>query len=132
MIVSRSPSRRLLLDAAGFLEVNAAPDGGHRHPRRRDSLTAGFAAGMARGEGCARRHRDGVSPQAALNVTRHSLGTGDPEDDRRAAGGGDACVRSSTTSKRAGIEQPVTGHVSPDGLAALAEPAAPAEQGQQR
>lgn len=119
VVVSRSPEPTLLLDADGFLEV--------RPPRMEvadtrgagDSLTAGMAAGIVRGEGLRDAIVTGVAA-AALNVTRHGLGTGDPESIAalRAA----VSVREILDDAGAGMDQPITGHVSPDGLAALAEP----------
>jgi len=129
VIVSRSPEPTLLLDAAGFLEVNAPRMEVTDTRGAGDSLTAGFAAGIARGEDVRDAIVTGVAA-AALNVTRHGLGTGDP--DTIAALRAAVTVHEIVDDAEAGIQQPVTGHVSPDGLAALAEPAAPAEQGQQR
>lgn len=119
VIVSRSPEPTLLLDADGLLEVNAPRMEVADTRGAGDSLTAGVAAGIARGEDV----RDAIvtgAAAAALNVTRHGLGTGDP--DAIAALRAAVTVREVVDDAEAGMEQPVTGHVSPDGLAALAEP----------
>lgn len=120
VIVTRSDEPLLLLDASGYLEVTT--------PRMQvadtrgagDSLTAGIAAGLALGEA----PRDAITMAAAagaLNVTRHGLGTGDPDAIAR--------LRESVTTREVtapdlddGGEQPHSGRVSPDGLAALAVP----------
>ncbi|MCC2033803.1 PfkB family carbohydrate kinase [Microbacterium allomyrinae] len=118
VIVSRSPEPTLLLDGAGFLEVQAPRMEVADTRGAGDSLTAGVAAGLARGESV----RDAIitgAAAAALNVTRHGLGTGDPEAIARLREA--VSVREILDESAAGIDQPVTGHVSPDGLAALAE-----------
>jgi 1-phosphofructokinase len=129
VIVSRSSEPALLLDAAGLLEVNAPRLEVADTRGAGDSLTAGVAAGIARGESVREAIVTGAAA-AALNVTRHGLGTGDPETIAalRAA----VTVRELVDDAEAGMAQPVTGHVSPDGLAALAEPAAPEQPGAQR
>jgi 1-phosphofructokinase len=119
IVVSRATDPLLMLDDQGFAEVTApgfevtdAHGGG-------DSLIAGIVAGMARGEGL----RDAILTGAAagaLNVTRHGLGTGDPAAIARLRGS--VVLREITDGSATEIGQPVTGHVSPDGLAALAEP----------
>ncbi|WP_349427014.1 PfkB family carbohydrate kinase [Microbacterium sp. LWS13-1.2] len=120
VIVSRSPEPMLLLDPDGFLEITAPRLEVADTRGAGDSLTAGVAAGIARGESV----RDAIvtgAAAAALNVTRHGLGTGDP--DAIAALRSAVTVRQLLDEAEAGMDQPVTGHVSPDGLAALAEPA---------
>lgn len=119
VIISRSTEPLLLLDDEGFLEV-VSPQMEVADTRGAgDSLTAGVAAGMSRGE----RPRDAVVTgvaAGALNVTRHGLGTGDP--------GAIAQLREAVRVRElpdpdaAEPEQPVTGRVSPEGLAALADP----------
>lgn len=83
-----------------------------------DSLTAGVCAGLAAGEPLREALLTGAAA-GALNVTRHGLGTGDQETIARLR---DA-VRIRTVrgpSRDDGDES--HGRVSPDGLAALAEP----------
>lgn len=119
VIVSRSSAPLLLLDEHGFLEVTMPELEVADSRGAGDSLTAGVAAGMVRGES----PRDAVTLGAAagaLNVTRHGLGTGDPETIARLRD--TIGVREIPDPDPAQPDQPVTGHVSPDGLAALAEP----------
>ncbi|WP_272943140.1 1-phosphofructokinase family hexose kinase [Microbacterium yannicii] len=118
VIVSRFPEPMLLLDRDGFLEITSPSMQVADTRGAGDSLTAGVAAGMARGESVRESIKTGAAA-GALNVTRHGLGTGDP--------GAIARLRESVTVREiiddsaASIDQPVTGHVSPDGLAALAD-----------
>lgn len=122
VIVSRASDPLLLLDAEGFIEVESPRMEVADTRGAGDSLTAGVAAGMARGETAREAVVTGAAA-GALNVTRHGLGTGDPEAIAR--------LRESVTVRRlvddsaAAVTQPVTGHVSPDGLAALADPEKP-------
>jgi 1-phosphofructokinase len=118
VIVSRSSEPLLLLDAHGFLEVTSPRLEVADTRGAGDSLTAGVAAGMARGES----PRDAVITGAAagaLNVTRHGLGTGDAEAIARLRE--KVGARELVEESAAGVDQPVTGKVSPDGLAALAD-----------
>jgi len=118
VIVTRAGDPLLLLDGDGFLEVTP--------PRLQvadtrgagDSTTAGIAAGLARGES----PRDAVTMAAAagaLNVTRHGLGTGDPDAIERLRTEVSTRVLADETSGE--VAQPRTGRVSPEGLAALAQ-----------
>lgn len=119
VIVSRATEPLLLLDAHGFLRVDAPRMAVADTRGAGDSLTAGVAAGMSRGES----PRDAIvtgAAAAALNVTRHGLGTGDPEAIAELRAG--VTVREIVDDTGAEVRQPVTGHVSPDGLAALAAP----------
>lgn len=122
VIVSRASDPLLLLDADGLVEVEA--------PRMQvadtrgagDSLTAGVAAGLSRGDSI----RDAVVTGAAagaLNVTRHGLGTGDPAAIERLREA--VRVREIVDDSAAEVDQVVTGRVSPDGLAALADAGEP-------
>lgn len=131
VIVTRSAEPLLLADADGFAEV--------RSPRLEvadtrgagDSLAAGVAAGIARGEDVREAIRTGVAA-GALNVTRHGLGTGDPGAIARLRESVE--VRAIADDSATGVDQPVTGRVSPDGLAALVDLSADAsgEDGGQR
>lgn len=118
VIISRSSEPLLMLDGEGLLEVTPPRMEVADTRGAGDSLTAGVAAGMARGEPVREAVVTGAAA-GALNVTRHGLGTGDPETIgllRQAVG-----VREIVDDSTAGVEQAVTGHVSPDGLAALAD-----------
>lgn len=119
VIVTRADQPFLLVDGEGAVIVSAPQLEIADSRGAGDSLTAGVTAGLARGESV----REAVTLGAAagaMNVTRHGLGTGD----------GDAIwrLRSSvkvsplTDEADGGVEQPVTGRVSPEGLAALAQP----------
>jgi len=120
VIVTRSGDPLLLLDAHGYLEVTTPRLEVADTRGAGDSLTAGIAAGLALGEA----PREAITMAAAagaLNVTRHGLGTGDPDTI--------AHLRESVTTREVdagagdgGGEQPDSGRVSPDGLAALAAP----------
>ncbi|MCP2637307.1 PfkB family carbohydrate kinase [Microbacterium sp. HD4P20] len=119
VIVSRATDPFLLLDAQGFAEVTQPRMAVADTRGAGDSLTAGVVSAMARGE----RPRDAVITGAAagaLNVTRHGLGTGDAEAISKLRES--VTVREIIDDSAAHISQPVTGHVSPDGLAALARP----------
>jgi 1-phosphofructokinase len=119
VIVSRATDPLLLLDAQGFAEVTQPRMAVADTRGAGDSLTAGVTAAMVRGE----RPRDAVVTGAAagaLNVTRHGLGTGDADTIAKLRES--VTVRELIDDSAAHISQPITGHVSPDGLAALAEP----------
>lgn len=119
VIVSRESEPVLLLDERGFIQVTAPTLEIADTRGAGDSLTAGVAAAMARGE----TPRDAVTLGAAagaLNVTRHGLGTGEASTVARLREG--IRVTEVADEQAAEAEQIVTGHVSPDGLAALADP----------
>ncbi|MFB7893402.1 1-phosphofructokinase family hexose kinase [Microbacterium sp. NPDC056044] len=122
VIVSRASKPLLLLDADGFVEVEAPRMEVTDTRGAGDSLTAGVAAGIARGESAREAVVTGAAA-GALNVTRHGLGTGDPDAIAQLREA--VTVRPLVDDSAAGVTQPVTGHVSPDGLAALADPQDP-------
>lgn len=117
VILSRAGDPLLLLDGEGFIEVEPPRMEVADTHGAGDSLTAGVAAGMALGESAREAIVRGAAA-GALNVTRHGLGTGDPEAIERLRDA--VTVRALVDDSAAGIDQRVTGHVSPDGLAALA------------
>lgn len=122
VIVTRATEPVLLFDERGFVEVTAPTLQIADTRGAGDSLTAGVAAAMARGE----QPREAITLGAAagaLNVTRHGLGTGEASTVARLREG--IRVAEVRDSQSAEEEQPVTGHVSPDGLAVLAEPEDP-------
>lgn len=121
VIVSRATAPLLLLDGEGFLEVEPPRMEVADTRGAGDSLTAGVAAGMVRGESARTAIVTGAAA-GALNVTRHGLGTGDADAIARLRES--VRVRELVDDTAAEVDQPVTGHVSPDGLAALAEPEA--------
>jgi 1-phosphofructokinase len=117
VIVTRASAPLLLADADGVIEVAPPPFEENETRGAGDSLTAGVVAALTRRE----RLRDAITLGAAagaLNVTRHGLGTGDAD------------VIESLREKVAIRDMPLTdadgaepeGRVSPDGLAALADP----------
>ncbi|MBW9109884.1 1-phosphofructokinase family hexose kinase [Microbacterium ureisolvens] len=122
VIVSRGSKPLLLLDSDGFVEVESPRMEVADMRGAGDSLTAGVAAGLARGESVREAVVTGAAA-GALNVTRHGLGTGDPETIEQLRES--VTVRELVDNSAAGVTQPVTGHVSPDGLAALADPRPP-------
>lgn len=78
VVVTRNSEPLLLLTEDGVLEVTTPTMEVADTTGAGDSLTAGVAASLARGSGV----RDAVTLGAAagaLNVTRHGLGTGDPQ-----------------------------------------------------
>ncbi len=116
VIVTRSSEPLLLLDDHGVTEVSLPRLEENETRGAGDSLTAGVAAALTRGESL----RDAVALGAAagaLNVTRHGLGTGDA----------DTIAQLRESVRVHGLPQFDTdavvpqGRVSPDGLAALAE-----------
>ncbi|GAA2000763.1 1-phosphofructokinase family hexose kinase [Microbacterium ulmi] len=119
VVVTRSSDPLILLDESGFLEVRPPQLQVADTHGAGDSLVAGMAGGIARGD-TARAAVELGAAAGALNITRHGLGSGDREAIIR--------LREKVTSRpiadeqSADIEQPVTGRVSPDGLAALADP----------
>lgn len=117
VIVSRAGEPLLLHDDEGFAEVEPPRMEVADHRGAGDSLTAGVVAGLARGEDIREAIRTGAAA-GALNVTRHGLGTGDAESIVRLR----EAVQLRVVAEDAAVEQAVTGHVSPAGLAALAEP----------
>ena len=119
VIVTRASQPLLLLDAEGFTEVSMPELQVTDTRGAGDSLTAGVVAGLARGE----QIRDAITLGAAagaLNVTRHGLGTGDPDAIARLR----EAVRTREIAEEAALPQEdgASGRVSPDGLASLAEP----------
>lgn len=117
VIVTRAGDPLLLADDDGVIQVTSPPFEEHESRGAGDSLTAGVVAALTRGE----RPREAIALGAAagaLNVTRHGLGTGDAD------------VIESLRGKVVFHELPVAdadgrgpeGRVSPDGLAALADP----------
>lgn len=118
VVVTRSSEPLLLADADGVLEISPPPFEENETRGAGDSLTAGVVAALARGE----QLRDAISMGAAagaLNVTRHGLGTGDAEliESLR-----EKVVLREVTRTAPDAREP-EGRVSPDGLAALADPA---------
>lgn len=119
VIVTRASQPLLLADDDGFIEVTPPPFEENESRGAGDSLTAGVVAALTRGEPL----RDAVTLGAAagaLNVTRHGLGTGDADVIES--------LREKVTVRE--IPHPdgggdPEGRVSPDGLAALAEPGDP-------
>lgn len=115
VIVTRSSEPLLMLDDRGLIDVSLPRFEENETRGAGDSLTAGVAAGMARGEGL----RDAIGLGAAagaLNVTRHGLGTGDAESIIRLRD------RVSVRELVDGDNTPKDGRrVSPDGLAALTD-----------
>ena len=118
VVVSRSSQPLLLLDETGLLEVRTPQLEVADTRGAGDSLTAGLAAGIARGDSV----RDAVTLGAAagaMNVTRHGLGSGDVEVITQLRQ--KVQVREIADDLSADVEQPTMESVSPDGLAALVE-----------
>lgn len=136
VIVTRAHDPLLLLDEEGVLEVTPPSLEVTDTRGAGDSLVAGVVAGLVRGESV----RDAITLGAAagaLNVTRHGLGTGDPDaiaqlretvtvreltGDETSPGAGGRPPGSTEDSTADAADEP-SGRVSPDGLARLAEPA---------
>ncbi len=117
VIVTRASEPLLLLDGEGFLEITPPRLEVADTRGAGDSLTAGIAAGLAGGES----PRDAVTMAAAagaLNVTRHGLGTGDPDTIARLRA--EVTTRAVHDETGGEVAQPNTTRVSPEGLAALA------------
>lgn len=127
VVVSRASEPLLLRDREGFAEVRTPTLEIADTRGAGDSLTAGMAAGIARGEPVREAILTGAAA-GALNVTRHGLGTGDAEAIARLRESVE--LREVTADSAAEVDQPVTGRVSPAGLAALAE--ADASDGEER
>ena len=112
VIVTRADQPTLLLSAGGLLEVTTPTLEVTDTRGAGDSLTAGVAAAIANGESL----RDAVvlgAAAGALNVTRHGLGTGDPEAIER--------LRSLVTTRSLEPETEPAASLSPDQLAAKVE-----------
>lgn len=118
VIVTRSTRPMLLLDGAGFLEITTPQLEIADTHGAGDSLTAGVAAGLALGEDLRQAVLTGAAA-GALNVTRHGLGTGDPDAIARLRE--QVTWRALDDATLADVDQSVTGRVSPDGLAAIVE-----------
>ncbi|WP_345752887.1 PfkB family carbohydrate kinase [Microbacterium rhizophilus] len=119
VIVTRAGSPFVVRDGAASLEVTPPQLQIADHRGAGDSLTAGVCAGLASGQSL----RDAVVTGAAagaMNVTRHGLGTGDMETIDRLRGS----VEVRELPAPGADPDESHGRVSPDGLAALAEPAA--------
>ena len=116
VIVTRSSDPLLLADDRGVVDVSLPRFEETETRGAGDSLTAGVAAGITRGESIREAITLGTAA-GALNVTRHGLGTGVAESIIR--------LRERVALREldgADGDAPVQeGRVSPDGLAALAE-----------
>ena len=84
VIVSRAAEPTLVLADGRFAEVHMPVFEGVDHRGAGDSMTAGVAAGLARGAGLDSALRLGAAA-GALNSTRHGLATGDGERIERLA-----------------------------------------------
>ena len=117
VLITRAHEPALLLDGDEALTVRVPQMQEVDPAGAGDSFTAAVAAALAAGDGL----REAVALGAAagaLNVTRHGLGTGDPEAIRR--------LRERVTVRQVGDEGDTDEHdeaevVSPDQLAARAE-----------
>ncbi|MCK3770952.1 PfkB family carbohydrate kinase [Microbacterium aerolatum] len=117
VIVTRAADPLLFMDGDRVIAVSPPPFEENETRGAGDSLTAGVIAGLVRGEPL----RDAITLGAAagaLNVTRHGLGTGDA--DLIGSLRTKVTVRDMPPRDAEGREQ--EGRVSPDGLAALADP----------
>lgn len=115
--MTRASAPLLLLDDRGLITVEPPTLEVADHRGAGDSLFAGVVSGLVHGE----EPRDAITLGAAagaLNVTRHGLGSGDAETMARLR---DEVI----VNVIAAFDRPVSGRVTPDGLAALAEQAAP-------
>lgn len=120
VIVTRASEPLLLLDEDGFLEVTPPEMQVTDTRGAGDSLTAGVVAGLAQNESARNAVTLGAAA-GALNVTRHGLGTGDPEAIRRLR----ETVRTRSVAPETNASPAVTERVSPDELATLADPEDP-------
>lgn len=75
VVVSRADEPALLVDAAAIAEVHGPRIAPLEHRGAGDSMTAGIAVGLARGESLIEAVRLGAAA-GSLNVARHGLGTG--------------------------------------------------------
>lgn len=118
VIVTRAAEPLLLMDETGWLEVSLPRFEENEARGAGDSLTAGVAAALSRGETLREAITLGAAA-GALNVTRHGLGTGN--------GAAIATLREKVRMRERSLQHPHTpreeseGRVTPDGLAALAE-----------
>lgn len=114
VVVTREQEPVLLLDGRGVLEVTPPPLQVVDHHGAGDSLFAGVVHGLARGDDVREAVCFGAAA-GALNVTRHGLGSGDAEVVAR--------LRDRVVARELELDdRPVSGKVSPSGLAALADP----------
>ncbi|MDX2377425.1 PfkB family carbohydrate kinase [Microbacterium sp. LRZ72] len=119
VILSRGGEPALLIDRDGVASVQPPRLATSDTRGAGDSFTAGLAAGLARGQPV-RRAATLAAAAGALNVTRHGLGTGDPEAIEALRE--QVLVRSLDDDAGSGGEAGGE-HVTPDGLAALADEA---------
>lgn len=117
VIVTRAGDPLLLADADGVLEVTPPRFEENETRGAGDSLSAGVIAALTRGEPLREAITLGAAA-GALNVTRHGLGTGDADliESLRER----IIVRAAPDVHADGLGP--GGRVSPEGLAALAEP----------
>jgi 1-phosphofructokinase len=114
VIVTRASEPLLLLDRSGVLEVTPPRLEVADHRGAGDSLLAGVVSGLIRGESVREAITLGAAA-GALNVTRHGLGSGDADAVAKLR------ERVVVRELRPGSgEHPVSGRVSPEGLASLA------------
>jgi len=121
VIVTCASAPLLLLDATGLISVEPPTLEVADHRGAGDSLFAGVVSGLVQGE----TPREAITLGAAagaINVTRHGLGSSDPETVARLR---DEVVVTVLTD----VDRPVSGRVTPDGLAALAEQSDPDPNG---
>ena len=117
VIVTRASDPLLFTDGDRVIAVSPPPFEENETRGAGDSLTAGVIAGLVRGEPL----RDAITLGAAagaLNVTRHGLGTGDAD----LIGSLRAKVAVREAPRMDAESREHEGRVSPDGLAALADP----------
>jgi 1-phosphofructokinase len=126
VVVTRSSDPLLLLDDDGFVEVESPRMEAAETRGAGDSLTAGIAAGIADGETAREAVVTGAAA-GALNVTRHGLGTGDAATIARLREA--VIVRALDVAQERDGGPAQHGSVSPDELAALADPGEAGESG---